>query len=89
MAGNVATGEAVKALADAGADCEGGHRARVHMYHTCSGEWESRSSQRWPIARRSGYGVEWLDGGIKCSGDITKALAARACCHDRPAAGGH
>jgi IMP dehydrogenase len=82
MAGNVVTGEAVKALADAGADAvkvgvgpgsicttrvvTGVGVPQVYAVAECS-----------EAARKAKVGVV-ADGGIKYSGDITKAIAAGA-----------
>jgi IMP dehydrogenase len=82
MAGNVATGEAVKALADAGADCikVGIGPGSICTTRVVAGVGVPQlTAVADCAAAASECGVRIVaDGGIKYSGDITKALAAGA-----------
>ena len=79
IAGNVATGEETKALIEAGVDAVR-YRTRFPSYDQC------RSRYRVPQITAVGvdcyavakeYGIPIIaDGGIKYSGDLTKAIAA-------------
>ena len=82
MAGNVATGEGVRDLASAGADVIkvgiGPGAACTTRLITGSGVPQLTAiSDCYEAARRSGVRII-ADGGIRTSGDITKALAAGA-----------
>ena len=83
LAGNVATYEGALALIDAGAGRgQGRHRPRLHLHHAHGHRrGVCRRSRQSP--RRSARGRERdipiiADGGIKYSGDVTKAIAAGA-----------
>jgi len=82
MAGNVATGEAVKALADAGADCikVGIGPGSICTTRVVAGVGVPQlTAVADCAAAASECGVRIVaDGGIKYSGDITKAFAAGA-----------
>ena len=80
IAGNVATGEAVRALADAGADCV---KVGIGPGSICTtrivagiGVPQITAIMDCAAAARD-YNIPIIaDGGIKYSGDVTKALAA-------------
>ncbi len=82
IAGNVATGEGAKALADAGADAvkAGIGPGSICTTRIVSGVGVPQISAIANVARGlQGTGVPLIaDGGIRYSGDITKALAAGA-----------
>ena len=82
MAGNVATGEAVKALAGAGADCVKvgigpGSICTTRVVAGVGVPQLTAVADCAAAARECGVRIV-ADGGIKYSGDITKALAAGA-----------
>lgn len=82
MAGNVATAEAIEALADAGADCVkvGIGPGSICTTRVVAGVGVPQLTAVFECAaaaRRKGIRIV-ADGGIKYSGDITKALAAGA-----------
>jgi len=80
IAGNVATGEATKALIEAGADCVKvgigpGSICTTRVVAGIGVPQISAIMNCYAVAKE--YGVPIIaDGGIKFSGDITKALAA-------------
>ena len=80
IAGNVATGEATKALIEAGADCVKvgigpGSICTTRVVAGIGVPQISAIMSCYSVAKE--YGVPIIaDGGIKFSGDITKALAA-------------
>lgn len=80
IAGNVATGEATKALIEAGADCVKvgigpGSICTTRVVAGIGVPQISAIMSCFEVART--YGVPIIaDGGIKYSGDVTKALAA-------------
>ena len=80
IAGNVATGEATKALIEAGADCVKvgigpGSICTTRVVAGIGVPQISAIMSCYAVAKE--YGVPIIaDGGIKFSGDITKALAA-------------
>jgi len=82
IAGNVATGEAVKELIDAGADAVkvGVGPGSICTTRVISGVGMPQMSAVFAAAEAAaGSGVPIIaDGGIKQSGDITKAIAAGA-----------
>jgi IMP dehydrogenase len=82
IAGNVATAEGAKALADAGADCikAGIGPGSICTTRVVSGVGVPQMSAIANVAMGlKGTGVPLIaDGGIRYSGDITKALAAGA-----------
>ena len=82
LAGNVVTGEAVLALAKAGADVVkvGVGAGSICTTRVVAGVGMPQISAIWETARAAReIGVSIIaDGGIKYSGDITKALAAGA-----------
>jgi IMP dehydrogenase len=82
IAGNVATGEGAQALVDAGADCvkAGIGPGSICTTRIVSGVGVPQMSAIANVARGlKGTGVPLIaDGGIRYSGDITKALAAGA-----------
>jgi IMP dehydrogenase len=82
IAGNVATAEGAKALVDAGADCvkAGIGPGSICTTRIVSGVGVPQMSAIANVAKGlKGTGVPLIaDGGIRYSGDITKALAAGA-----------
>ncbi len=82
IAGNVATGEATKALIEAGADAVkvGIGPGSICTTRVVAGIGVPQITAVWDCSRAaSGTGVPIIaDGGIKYSGDIVKALAAGA-----------
>ena len=80
IAGNVATGEGAKALIDAGADAVKvgigpGSICTTRVVTGCGVPQISAIMDAYDVAKV--YGIPVIaDGGIKYSGDITKALAA-------------
>jgi IMP dehydrogenase len=82
IAGNVATVEGAKALADAGADCvkAGIGPGSICTTRIVSGVGVPQMSAVANVAKGlRGSGVPLIaDGGVRYSGDITKALAAGA-----------
>jgi IMP dehydrogenase len=82
IAGNVATGEAVKALADAGADAVkvGIGPGSICTTRVVAGVGVPQLSAIFECAEAAaGAGLPVIaDGGIKYSGDLAKALAAGA-----------
>ncbi|BBH54441.1 IMP dehydrogenase [Fluviispira sanaruensis] len=82
VAGNIATGEAAKALADAGADCVkvGIGPGSICTTRIVAGIGVPQISAIMSVAEAlAGTDVKIIaDGGIKYSGDIVKALAAGA-----------
>ncbi len=82
MAGNIATGEGVKALAEAGADCVkvGIGPGSICTTRVVAGVGVPQFSAILECsAAASEAGVRIVaDGGVKFSGDMTKALAAGA-----------
>ena len=82
IAGNVATAEGAQALVDAGADCvkAGIGPGSICTTRIVSGVGVPQMSAIANVARGlKGTGVPLIaDGGIRYSGDITKALAAGA-----------
>ena len=82
IAGNVATAEGAKALADAGADCvkAGIGPGSICTTRIVSGVGVPQMSAIANVAKGlAGTGVPLIaDGGIRYSGDITKALAGGA-----------
>lgn len=83
IAGNVATGDGAKALADAGADCikAGIGPGSICTTRIVSGVGVPQMSAIANVAKGlMGTGIPLIaDGGIRYSGDITKALAGGAC----------
>ncbi len=82
IAGNVATGEGCKALIDAGADCVKvgigpGSICTTRVVAGIGVPQVSAIMDCYEAARNSGIPII-ADGGIKYSGDMTKALAAGA-----------
>jgi IMP dehydrogenase len=84
MAGNIATGEAAKALADAGADAVkvGIGPGSICTTRIIAGVGVPQITAIMEVAAAlKGTGVSIVaDGGIRHSGDITKAIAAGAHC---------
>lgn len=84
IAGNVATAEGARALADAGADAVkcGIGPGSICTTRVISGVGVPQISAVFNVARElAGRGIPIIsDGGIRFSGDITKALAAGAHC---------
>jgi IMP dehydrogenase len=82
IAGNVATAEGARALADAGADCvkAGIGPGSICTTRIVSGVGVPQMSAVANVAKGlAGTGIPLIaDGGIRYSGDITKALAAGA-----------
>ena len=82
IAGNVATAEAARALIEAGADCVkvGIGPGSICTTRVVAGVGVPQVTAIWEAARvASERGIPVIaDGGIKYSGDITKALAAGA-----------
>jgi IMP dehydrogenase len=82
IAGNVATAEGAKALADAGADCvkAGIGPGSICTTRIVSGVGVPQMSAIANVAKGlAGTGIPLIaDGGIRYSGDITKALAGGA-----------
>ncbi len=82
IAGNVATAEATKALIEAGADCVkvGIGPGSICTTRVISGIGVPQITAIYDCAREADkYGIPIIaDGGIKYSGDITKAIAAGA-----------
>jgi len=82
IAGNVATGDAVRALADAGADCVkvGIGPGSICTTRIVAGIGVPQITAVMNCAEAAGeYNIPIIaDGGIKYSGDVTKALAAGA-----------
>lgn len=82
IAGNVATGEATKALIEAGADCVkvGIGPGSICTTRIVAGIGVPQISAIMDCYEAAkGYGVPIIaDGGIKFSGDVTKAIAAGA-----------
>ena len=82
VAGNIATAEAAKALIDAGADCVKvgigpGSICTTRVVAGIGVPQITAIMQAYDAAKNAGIPVI-ADGGIKYSGDITKALAAGA-----------
>ena len=82
MVGNIATGEAAKALIDAGADCikVGIGPGSICTTRVVAGVGVPQVSAIYDVAcEAQKHGIPVIgDGGIKYSGDIVKALAAGA-----------
>ena len=82
VAGNVATGEATRALIEAGADCVkvGIGPGSICTTRVIAGVGVPQLSAVYDVAKAlKGTGVPLIaDGGIRYSGDIVKALAAGA-----------
>ena len=82
IAGNVATGEATKALIEAGADCVKigigpGSICTTRVVAGIGVPQVSAIMESFAVAKE--YGIPIIaDGGIKYSGDVTKAIAAGA-----------
>ena len=82
IAGNVATGEGTRALIDAGADCVKigigpGSICTTRVVAGIGVPQVSAIMESYEVAKE--YGIPIIaDGGIKYSGDITKAIAAGA-----------
>lgn len=82
VAGNIATGEAAKALIEAGADCVKvgigpGSICTTRVVAGIGVPQVSAVMEVYEVAKQ--YGIPLIaDGGIKYSGDLTKALAAGA-----------
>ncbi|SEA15022.1 IMP dehydrogenase [Lachnospiraceae bacterium NK3A20] len=80
IAGNIATGEGAKALIDAGADCVKvgigpGSICTTRVVTGCGVPQISAIMDAYAVAKE--YGIPVIaDGGIKYSGDMTKAMAA-------------
>ena len=85
IAGNIATAEGARDLIDAGVDArQGRHRPRGHLHHPHH-QRRRRAAGDGHLQRRQASaeaaGVPIIaDGGIRHSGDITKAIAAGASC---------
>ncbi|MFK7874096.1 MAG: IMP dehydrogenase [Oligoflexales bacterium] len=82
IGGNIATGEAVQALAEAGADAVkvGIGPGSICTTRIVAGVGFPQLSALWecvPVAKKMGVSVI-ADGGLKSSGDCAKALAAGA-----------
>jgi IMP dehydrogenase len=84
VAGNIATGEAARALADAGADAVkvGVGPGSICTTRVVAGAGMPQLTAVFDVAKAlEGSGVPVIaDGGIRYSGDIVKALAAGAHC---------
>ncbi|MEK6964580.1 MAG: IMP dehydrogenase [Nanoarchaeota archaeon] len=84
IAGNVATADGAKALMDVGADAVkvGVGPGSICTTRIVSGAGVPQLSAVWECVKAAeSYGVPIIaDGGIRYSGDITKALAAGASC---------
>lgn len=82
IAGNIATGDAAKALIDAGADClkVGIGPGSICTTRIVAGIGAPQITAVYDVSQvAKQYGIPVIaDGGIKYSGDITKAIAAGA-----------
>lgn len=82
IAGNIATGEAAQALIEAGADClkVGIGPGSICTTRVVAGIGAPQITAIYDVSRvAQKYGIPVIgDGGIKYSGDITKAIAAGA-----------
>ena len=81
VVGNIATGEAAKALVEAGADgVKVGIGSGLHLYHSCRCRCRvfPQLSAVYDVAKAlKGTGIPLIaDGGLRYSGDVVKALAA-------------
>ena len=83
VVGNIATGEAAKALADAGADAVkvGIGPGSICTTRVVAGVGVPQLSAVYDVAKAlEGTGVPLIaDGGLRYSGDVVKALAAGGC----------
>ena len=83
VAGNIATGEAAKALADAGADAlkVGIGPGSICTTRVVAGVGTPQVSAVYEVAKAVGGSIPIIaDGGIKQSGDVAKAIAIGANC---------
>ncbi|HWQ24294.1 MAG TPA: IMP dehydrogenase [Gaiellaceae bacterium] len=82
VAGNIATGEAARALVDAGADAVkvGVGPGSICTTRVVAGVGVPQVTAVWEVAQAlAGQGVPVIaDGGVRSSGDIAKAIAAGA-----------
>jgi IMP dehydrogenase len=82
VAGNVATGEAARALIGAGADAVkvGIGPGSICTTRVVAGVGVPQLTAIWDAAQAAGATPVIADGGIKYSGDFAKAIAAGAAC---------
>lgn len=84
VVGNIATGEAAKALVEAGADAVkvGIGPGSICTTRVVAGVGVPQLSAIYDVARAlQGTGVPLIaDGGLRYSGDVVKAIAAGGCC---------